>query len=119
MQFSENQKNFLVKSVVYLSFINTLIISKHITNNSVLIYKKTKKISKPFSINFKTVIGDTVSFRSKIKTDLYIDYSKLEKSYDFFKEILFELNFLIVLPNFSSFLKQAINKIKDFFLSFI
>ncbi len=75
---SSSGKEFFNDNYYLIKDRNTLIISKHITNNSVLIYKKTKKISKPFSINFKTVIGDTVSFRSKIKTDLYIDYSKLK-----------------------------------------
>ena len=75
---SSSGKEFFNANYYLIKDRNTLIISKHITNNSILIYEKTKKISNPCNISFKTVMCDTVSFQNKIKTDLYIDYSKLK-----------------------------------------
>ena len=75
---SSSGKEFFNANYYLIKDRSALIISKHITNNSVLIYEKTKKISDPCSIAFKTIMCDTVSFQNKTKTDLYIDYSKLK-----------------------------------------
>ena len=75
---SKSGREFFNANFYMIKDRNELIISKHLSKDNVLIYKKTKDINSPFNISFNVCSYDLFDLNARLEKEICIDYSKLE-----------------------------------------